>query len=147
MFSTLLFLGILAATDLFVALVPKAEGFVESLKPYRGWIGLVFAATGVMWLLWWLFGVWAVFGGWGFPGIGNKIRGILWGLTWLGVALLQASIGFLVGFEKIAELSGKGSDMEPLRRRLAPYQRTLGMVAVGFALWTFFGTFLLIPTF
>lgn len=143
---TLLFLGALAATDFFVALVPQLEKPMEAVRPYRGWIGLAFAVSGLLWLFWWIFGVWGVLGGWGLPGIGIKIRGILWGLTWLGVALLELLVGFLVGYDKIAELSGQGAKLEPYREKLLPYQRSLGILAAAFALWTLFAGFLLLPS-
>jgi len=132
----LLFLGLLAATDFVTALVPATEKILEAVKPYRGWIGLVFAVWGV-------WGIISAVLNLGLLSYG--IRGLLWWLTLTVMSALEFGVGFLVGFEKIAELTGKGDQLEQLREKLAPHMRTMGLVSIGMAAWALVASFILAP--
>ena len=141
---SLLVLGFLLATEYVLALVPQAEPALEKLNPLRGWLGLVLALTGVWWTLNYLIisdvNILSMFrslnlldlpGGW-------KLLVRLW-LVYF-TALLPSSLlmlfgGFLLGFEKIAELTGKGDQLEAIKLKVAPYQRKLGVASLLVGVW------------
>jgi hypothetical protein len=127
----MLFLGLLAATDLVLALAPQTEKLLEQIKPYKGWIGISLALWGAwdtFYYLRWFFTILDLM----------KIAGFTLFLFWLTgmvAALLQLGVGFLVGFETLASLTGKRDQLEQIRERVAPYEYTLGITALGMAIW------------
>jgi hypothetical protein len=141
---SLLVLGFLLATEYVVALVPQTEPLVDKLAPFRGWIGLGLALTGVWWTLNYLllsnlnlidmfrsFKLLDIPGGW-------KILVRLWLLYFTAVlpsSLLMLFGGFLLGFDKIAELTGKGDQLETIKVKIAPYQRKIGVASLFIAVW------------
>lgn len=141
---SLLVLGFLLATEYVLALVPQAEPMLDKLEPYRGWLGLGLALTGIWWTLNYLligelniFTMFKSFKLLDIPG-GWKILARLWMMYF--TAILPASLlmlfgGFLLGFDKIAELTGKGDQLESLKARVAPYQRKLGIASLLVGLW------------
>ncbi len=96
------------------------------MAPYQGWIGAVSA----------LWGVWGIISsvlhiGWmtTFP--------IYW-MTFLGDSVLQFALGLLLGvgvlktFIKNPQANDK---MDQTIAKLAPYQGTLGLIAIGVGVW------------
>lgn len=122
----LLVLGVLGAASLIIARRPDAREAIAKLAPYQGWIGAISA----------LWGVWGVISmvlsiGWltTFP--------IFW-LTSMVNAVLSVCLGLLLGvgvlktFIKDATATAK---MDQTIAKLAPYQGTLGLVAMGVGVW------------
>jgi hypothetical protein len=141
---SLLVLGFLLATEYVLALIPKAEPMLDKLEPYRGWFGLGLALTGLWWTLNYLLigdlNIFAMFKSFNFldiPG-GWKIVVRLWLMYF--TAILPASLlmlfgGFLLGFDKIAQLTGKGDQLDSIKAKVAPYQRKLGVASLMVGLW------------
>jgi hypothetical protein len=119
----LIILGILAVPSLILSKKPDAKALLDKLTPYQGWIGVVFA----------FWGVW---------GIISSILTIGWLGTWpvywiigLLVALLEFSLGFIMGYALIAsKLLSKNPTAaekgEQLLAKLLPLQGKLGIVAI-----------------
>jgi hypothetical protein len=131
---SLLVLGFLLATEYVLALVPQAEPMLDKLEPYRGWFGLGLALTGVWWTLNYLFlnPFYNIFGI--FTAFVPKLW-ILYLTAILPSSLLMLFGGFLLGFEKIAELTGKGDQLEAIKAKVAPYQRKLGVASLLVGIW------------
>jgi hypothetical protein len=126
-------LGILGASSLIIAKKPDAKELIAKLAPYQGWIGAVSA----------LWGIW---------GIISAVLGLRWltsapiyWVTFLANAVLQLALGLLLGvgvlktFIKNAEA---GAKMDQTITKLAPYQGTLGLVAIGLGIWMVVAGFL-----
>jgi hypothetical protein len=126
-------LGILGASSLIIAKKPDAKELIGKLAPYQGWIGAVSA----------LWGIWGVISavlslGWlaHFP--------IYW-ITFTANAALQLALGLLLGvgilktFIKHPQANEK---MDLTIQKLAPYQGTFGLVAIGLGVWMIVAGFL-----
>jgi len=126
-------LGILGASSLIIAKKPDAKELIGKLAPYQGWIGAVSA----------LWGIWGVISavlslGWlaHFP--------IYW-ITFAANAALQLALGLLLGvgilktFIKHPQANEK---MDLTIAKLAPYQGTFGLVAIGLGVWMIVAGFL-----
>jgi hypothetical protein len=119
-------LGILGASNLIIARKPDAKEMIAKLAPYQGWMGAVSA----------------IWGGWGI------VRSVLtlgwlahWPIYWatsLGDHVLQFGLGLLLGvgtlktFIKNPQANEK---MDQTITKLAPYQGTLGLAAIGLGIW------------
>lgn len=120
-------LGVLGAASLIVARRPDAADAIAKLAPYQGWIGAVSA----------LWGVWGVISAVLNIAVltSNPIQWILW----LSSSILLVCLGLLLGvgvlktFIKDATAQSK---MDETIKKLAPYQGTLGLVAIGLGLAT-----------
>lgn len=119
-------IGVLGAANLIIARKPDAKELIGKLAPYQGWIGVVSC----------LWGVWGVIGsvlnlGW------LAVAPIYW-ITWLAYAVLQAVLGFLLGIGVIKMFVKKPEAVEKMNQmvtKLAPYQGTLGLIAIGVGVW------------
>jgi hypothetical protein len=122
----LVVLGVLGAASLIIARRPDAKDAIAKLAPYQGWIGAVSAL-------------------WGFWGIISMVLNIGWmttfpiyWFTYLADSVLSACLGLLLGvgvlktFIKDATAQGK---MDQTIAKLAPYQGTLGLAAIGVGVW------------
>jgi hypothetical protein len=126
-------LGILGASNLIIARKPDAKEMIAKLAPYQGWMGAVSA----------------IWGGWGI------VRSVLtlgwlahWPIYWatsLGDHVLQFGLGLLLGvgtlktFIKNPQANEK---MDQTITKLAPYQGTLGLAAIGLGIWMVVAGFL-----
>ena len=119
-------LGVLAASNLIIARRPDAAELIGKLAPYQGWIGVA--------SLFW--GVWGIIScvlnmGW------MTTAPIFW-FSWLADSVLLAALGLLLGvgvlktFIKDARANEK---MDLTIAKLAPYQGTLGLGAIGLGAW------------
>lgn len=122
----LVVLGVLGAASLIIARRPDARDAIAKLAPYQGWIGAISA----------LWGVWGVISsvlsiGW------MTLFPIYW-FTFLANSLLSVALGLLLGigvlktFIKDPTAQAK---MDQTIAKLAPYQGTLGLVAIGVGVW------------
>ena len=119
-------LGVLGASSLIIARQPDAKRLIATLSPYQGWIGAISA----LWGAWWVvsailhLSLLAV----------APIAWIVWAATG-GVMLLLGfvlGIGILKSFVKDPTANAKADE---LLTKVAPYQGTLGLVAIGLGIW------------
>ncbi|OJJ24002.1 hypothetical protein BKI52_05590 [marine bacterium AO1-C] len=126
--ATLIVLGILAAPSLLLSRRPDAKETLDKITPYQGWIGLVF----------FFWGLWGV--------IRTVLRisllkyHALWWATSLAGGLLEAALGFLLGYALINKLVLSNSDEakekgKRLLEKLRPMQTTLGVISIGLGIW------------
>ncbi|GAC1355334.1 MAG: hypothetical protein NVSMB47_08780 [Polyangiales bacterium] len=130
----LIVLGILGAASLIIAKRPDAKEAIGKLAPYQGWIG----ASSVLWGLW--IAIWCVLN-----------MGILtsWSVigfaTYLAVAFVLVALGLLLGvgvlktFTKSEQAHAK---MDQTITKLAPFQGTLGLIAIGLGVWDIITNFI-----
>lgn len=129
-------LGVLAASSLIIARRPDAAQMIGKVAPYQGWMGAVSAF-------------------WGIWGIISSVLTIgllaLWPILWitnLATSVLLASLGLLLGvgvlktFIKDPTAQAK---MDQTIAKLAPFQGTLGLVAIGVGIWCVVASFMWIP--
>jgi hypothetical protein len=81
----------LAAPALVLSKTPDAKKILDKITPYQGWIGLVFCAVGI----WNTISV--------LLGMSLFTLAPLWFLTWLAAIILQAVLGFILGYRLISE--------------------------------------------
>jgi hypothetical protein len=126
-------LGILGASSLIIAKKPDAKELIAKLAPYQGWIGAVSA----------LWGVWGIISA--ILNLGWMAHAPIYWVTWLGDSVLQFALGLLLGvgvlktFIKNPEANAK---MDQTIAKLAPYQGTLGLIAIGLGIWMVVAGFL-----
>jgi hypothetical protein len=129
-------LGVLGAASLIIARRPDAKDMIAKITPYQGWIGAISA----------LWGVW---------GIISSVLTMTWIASWpiywatgLANAVLQTGLGLLLGvgvlktFIKDPTAQAK---MDETITKIAPYQGTMGLVAIGVGIWMIVASFLWIP--
>jgi hypothetical protein len=119
-------LGILGASSLIIAKRPDAKDALAKMAPYQGWIGAISA----------LWGVWGVISS--ILSLGWLAHWPIYWITFLADSVLQLALGLLLGvgvlksFIKNAEAHTR---MDQTIAKLAPYQGTLGLVAIGVGVW------------
>jgi hypothetical protein len=133
---TLIILSFIAVPSILLAKKPNAKELLDKVAPYQGWIGLLFCFWGV-------YGI--IFSG---------VLGLSWMPTWpiywvttLAVNIMQAVLGFLLGygmiskfvFSKSEEAKKKG---EQLLAKLAPLQGKLGLAGIFVGIWCIAASFL-----
>ncbi|UJR85810.1 hypothetical protein [Sandaracinus amylolyticus] len=122
----LVVLGVLGAASLIIARRPDAKDAIAKLAPYQGWIGAISA----------LWGVWGVISS--VLNIGWMTTFPIYWFTFLADSLLSVALGLLLGvgvlktFIKDATAQAK---MDQTIAKLAPFQGTMGLVAIGVGVW------------
>lgn len=127
---TLIVLSLIAVPSIILAKKPNAQELLDKVAPYQGWIGLLFTFWGV-------YGV--IFSG--VLGLGWMTTWPIYWITLLAVNIMQAVLGFLLGygmiskyiFSKSEEARKKG---EQLLAKLAPIQGKLGLAGIAVGCWT-----------
>ena len=126
-------LGILGASSLIISKRPDAKEAIGKLAPYQGWIGAVSA----------LWGAWGIISS--VLSIGWLAHWPIYWATFLADSVLKLALGLLLGvgvlktFIKNAEAQAK---MDQTITKLAPYQGTLGLIAIGVGVWMVVSGFL-----
>lgn len=126
-------LGILGASSLIIAKRPDAKEMIAKLAPYQGWIGAVSA----------LWGVWGIISS--VLNLGWLAHAPIFWITFLADSVLLFALGLLLGvgvlktFIKNADANAK---MDQTMAKLAPFQGTLGLVAIGVGIWMIVAGFL-----
>jgi hypothetical protein len=129
-------LGILGASNLIIARKPDAKELIAKLAPYQGWIGAGAAISGLYYLIMGVLNIAMLGQGFAFL--------IAW-ITWMAVAFILFSLGLLLGvgtlktFIKQPQAVAK---MDQTIAKLAPYQGTLGLIAIGLGVWSVVSTFI-----
>ncbi|MBN2378270.1 hypothetical protein JXM67_00490 [candidate division WOR-3 bacterium] len=128
---SLIVLGVLAAYSLIVAKKPEAAKLLDKVTPYQGWIGIFTCLWGIWGIIWAIISI-------GLLGLG--LWGIIWWITLLAGSVLEAVLGFILGYALISkyalskneEAKKKG---EQVLAKLAPLSGTLGIIAIIFGVW------------
>jgi len=118
--------GLLAASNFVIERLPDAKDLIEKLSPYQAMIGLVALILAALRLF-------SLFGG------SDRISLLSYVIA-LSCVLSTIVVGFLLSFPMInkfiAEQDETGNAKEKaemLRKKLAPYQVTAGLVSMGTA--------------
>ncbi len=126
---TLVVLGVLAAPSLLLSRKPEAKELLDKIRPYQGWIGLIFC----------FLGVWEIIKA--ILSIGLLGSHPIWWITWVANSALKASLGFLLGYGMINKLILSKNETaldkgEELHHKLAPLQGSLGLIAIITGIWS-----------
>ncbi|MDQ3036292.1 MAG: hypothetical protein M3Y87_28080 [Myxococcota bacterium] len=122
----LVVLGVLGAASLIVARRPDAKEAIGKLAPYQGWIGAVSA-------LWGIFGIISMV-----LAIGWLTTSPIYWFTYLADSVLSVGLGLLLGIGVLKTFikdPTAQSKMDQTITKLAPYQGTLGLAAIGVGCW------------
>ncbi|MBL6449384.1 hypothetical protein JMN32_23940 [Fulvivirga sp. 29W222] len=125
---TLMILGVLASPNLLLAKKPNAKEILDKITPYQGWIGLVFC----------FWGIWGVIQA--VLNMGLLTNWPIWWITWLASSLVEAVLGFILGYGMISKLLlSKNEEAlkkgEQLLAKLAPIQGRLGLAGIVVGVW------------
>lgn len=126
-------LGVLGASSLIIAKKPDAKELIAKLAPYQGWIGAASA----------LGGVWIIISS--VLNLGWMTTFPIWWFSYLATGLLQASLGLLLGvgvLKQFAKSEAANQKMDQMIAKLAPYQGTLGLIAIGMGVWLVIASFM-----
>ncbi len=122
----LVVLGILAAPNIIVSKKPEAAEWIDKLRPYQGWLGVV----SLFWGIWRFIGFFGILNGFSvFPVIT---------LTYLVMALLLMALGLLLGINVIKTFvkdETAHAKMDDIVTKIAAKQGKLGLIAVIVGLW------------
>jgi hypothetical protein len=116
-------LGILAAPNIIVAKKPEAAEWIDKLRPYQGWFGVVSI----------VYGIWNIIDLLGYRGLS-----FIAFATILVAALLLIALGILLGINVIKTFvkdETAQAKMDNLVTKIAAKQGKLGLVAVIVGLW------------
>ncbi len=122
----LVVLGILGAASLIIAKKPDAKELIAKISPYQGWIGAVSA----------LWGVWGIINS--IIHIGWMTTSFIYWVTFVVDSVLLAALGLLLGvgvLKSFIKDPTANEKMDQTIAKLAPYQGTMGLVAIGFGIW------------
>ncbi|CAM1354215.1 hypothetical protein [Tenacibaculum insulae] len=125
---TLIFLSIIAVPSLILAKKPNAQELLDKIEPYQGWIGLVFCLSGI----------WGVISA--FLNMGWITSLPIWWATFLAGSLVQAVLGFMLGFGMINKIilsknEAAQQKSAALREKLAPKLGKLGVFGLIVGGW------------
>lgn len=120
-------LGILAAPNIIVSKKPEAAEWIDKLRPYQGWLGVVSLVYGIIKLI-------QMLGGLSF-GLSHFLIITLTALVW---ALLLIVLGLLLGINVIKTFvkdETAQAKMDNVVTKIAAKQGKLGLVAIVVGLW------------
>lgn len=125
---TLIILSIIAVPSLILAKKPNAQELLDKIEPYQGWIGLVFCLSGI----------WGVISA--FLNMGWITSLPIWWATFLAGSLVQAVLGFMLGFGMINKIflsknEAAQQKSAALREKLAPKLGKLGVFGLIVGGW------------
>lgn len=132
---SLIFLSIVAVPSLLLSKKPNAKELLDKVAPYQGWIGLVF----------FFWGVWGIISS--ILNLGWLTTYPIWWATFLAGNIVQALLGFMLGFGMINDLllskneAAKEKAVQ-LKAKLAPKQGKLGLMGIGVGIWMVVASFL-----
>lgn len=132
---SLILLSIIAVPSLILAKKPNAKELLEKIEPYQGWIGLIFC----------FWGVWGIISA--FLNMGWLTSAPIWWSTLLAGSVVEAGLGFMLGFGMINKLIlSKNEDAkekaELLREKIAPKQGKLGILGIAVGAWMIVASFM-----
>ncbi|WBL26796.1 hypothetical protein [Zunongwangia sp. HGR-M22] len=132
---TLILLSIIAVPSLILSKKPNAEELLAKVAPYQGWIGLVFC----------IFGAWGIISA--ILNLGWLTSAPIWWATLLAGSVVEAGLGFMLGFALINSLLLKNNaaaqeKAATLREKIAPKQGKLGILGLIVGSWMIIASFL-----
>lgn len=132
---TLILLSIIAVPSLILSKKPNAEELLAKVAPYQGWIGLVFC----------FFGIWGIISA--ILNLGWLTSAPIWWITLLAGSIVEAGLGFMLGFALINSLLLKNNTAAQekaatLREKIAPKQGKLGILGLIVGGWMIVASFL-----
>ncbi len=132
---TLILLSIIAVPSLLLSKKPNAKELLAKIAPYQGWIGVVFCFVGIL-------GIASAF-----LNFDMAITSTIWWLTLVFGSLVQAILGFILGYGLLMEKVFAKSDEAKakaiqIREKLAPKQGKLGMLGLAVGTWMIVASFL-----
>ena len=119
-------LGILAAPNIIVSKKPEAAAWIDKLRPYQGWLGVV----SVFWGIWRLIRFFGVLSGF-------SIVPVLT-ITWLVMSLILIALGLLLGINVIKTFvkdPTAQAKMDELVTKISAKQGNLGLISIIVGLW------------
>lgn len=125
---SLILLSIIAVPSLLLSRKPNAKELLEKVEPYQGWIGIIFC----------FWGIWGVITA--ILHMGWLTAAPIWWGTLLAGSLVEACLGFLLGYPLITKLFLSKSEkaMEKavqIRAKIAPKQGKLGILGIIVGIW------------
>ncbi|ANH80195.1 hypothetical protein A8C56_03655 [Niabella ginsenosidivorans] len=132
---SLILLSVIAVPSLLLSRKPDAKEVLEKVAPYQGWIGIVCC----FWGLWGI--IQAVLH------IGWLTSAPVWFLTLLAGSVVEAGLGFLLGFPLINKFfasnnTGTQEKAALLRTKVAARQGQLGILGILVGIWMIVASFL-----
>ena len=128
---TLIILSLIAVPSLILAKKPNAQELLDKVAPYQGWIGVVFCFWGIWGIISLLLNLGLL--GYGIPGI------ISW-VTWFLYAVVETTLGFILGYSLIVKYvlnkneAAKEKGAQVLAK-LTPLQGKLGILGLIVGAW------------
>ncbi len=124
----LIILSVMAVPSLLLSKKPDAKETLDKLAPYQGWVGIIFCFAGI----------WGIITS--FLNIGWLTHFPIWWVTLLAGSIVQAGLGFILGYPLINKyLFSKSDDAkekgEQLLAKLAPIQGKLGILGIIVGVW------------
>lgn len=128
----LIILGILAVPSLIVSKKPNAKELIDKIAPFQGWLGLVFCVIGIWGIITSILSI----------GLLTSAP-ILWIIA-LAVALVEACLGFILGYNLIVKYilsknEAAAAKGEQVLAKLLPLQGKLGIAAIVIGLLAIVG--------
>ncbi|WP_346317716.1 hypothetical protein [Chitinophaga sp. YIM B06452] len=132
---TLILLSIIAVPSLILSKKPNAKELLEKVEPYQGWIGIIFC----------FWGIWGIVSA--VLNMGWIASAPIWWATLAAGSLVEACLGFLLGFPLINKLflseSVKAREKAVrIREKVAPKQGALGILGLIVGAWMIIASFL-----
>ena len=120
--------GLLAAPQLIAGKSKSAEDMLKKIAPFQGWIGFVI----------FIWGAWLIISS--ILNLGWLTTAPIWWATFLGMGVVQAALGLLLGFNLLDEYifsknpssAAKGKE---LHAKLVPKQKLIGIVGILLGIW------------
>lgn len=131
----LIILGVLAAPSILLSRRPDAQEILDKITPYQGWIGLVY----------FFWGIWITIRA--ILGIGLLKSFPIWWATWLASGVMEATLGFLLGYTLINQYvlsnsEGAAEKGQEMIQKLRPMQTKLGFIGIVLGIWVIVAYFL-----
>ena len=128
---TLIILSLIAVPSLFLSNKPDGKELLDKIAPYQGWIGVIFCFWGIWGLISSVLNL-----GW----LGYGIYGIISWLTLFLYAVVETTLGFILGYPLIVkyvlskneEAKEKGAKV---LEKLVPLQTKLGILGLIVGVW------------
>lgn len=132
---TLVLLSIITVPSLVLSRKPNAKELLEKIEPYQGWIGLIFC----------IWGVWGIISS--ILNVNWLTSAPIWWSTLLAGSIIQALLGFMLGFALINKIVlGKSLEAQEkaaeLRTKIAPKQGKLGLFGIALGIWVIVASFI-----
>ncbi|MBW2961029.1 hypothetical protein [Mesonia aestuariivivens] len=131
---TLILLSIIAVPSLILSKKPNAKELLDKVQPYQAWIGLFFS----------FFGIWGIISS--ILNINLLTAAPIWWVTLLVGSIVEAGLGFLLGFTLLNDLILKKSPeakvkAASLRNKIVPLQGKLGVLGIICGVWLIVASF------